>query len=75
MTLDARHTVALLIVISTGLTALELPPDSLLSTATLSLASGASALSLIAVAALLGSRWSWLEDVFGGLDRVYRLHK
>jgi predicted ferric reductase len=75
MTLDARHTVVFLIVTSFGLTALELPADSQLGTAGLSLASGVAALSLMAMAALLGSRWRWLEDVFGGLDRVYRVHK
>ena len=75
MTLDARHTVTLLIVISIGLTALDIPPDSRLTTAGLSLASGVAALSLMACSALLGSRWTWLEDLFGGLDRVYRVHK
>jgi predicted ferric reductase len=29
----------------------------------------------MASSALLGSRWRWLEGLFGGLDRVYQVHK
>jgi predicted ferric reductase len=53
----------------------EVPSGTWASTATLSLAAGVAALTMMAMAALLGSRWPWLEDVFGGLDRVYEVHK
>ncbi|GGA76128.1 ferric reductase [Arenimonas soli] len=52
-----------------------LPAATWASTATLSLFSGVAALVMMAMAALLGSRWRWLEDLFGGLDRVYEVHK
>jgi predicted ferric reductase len=45
------------------------------STATLSLASGVSALALMAAAAILAARWPPVEGWFGGLDRVYQAHK
>lgn len=71
MTLAAGHAVVLLVAISFGVAALALPAETRLSTASLSLASGVSALSLMAGAALLGSRWRTLDVLFGGLDRVY----
>lgn len=73
--LAARHAVALIVAISFGLTVLSVPAQTLLSTASLSLASGVAALGLMAGSALLGSRWRWLEALFGGLDRVYQVHK
>ncbi|GAB2506276.1 ferric reductase-like transmembrane domain-containing protein [Arenimonas alkanexedens] len=30
---------------------------------------------MMACAASLGARWGWVEDLFGGLDRVYEVHK
>lgn len=75
MIIDARHAVTFLTAVSFGVTALAVPADTRLSSAGLSLACGASALSLMAGSALLGSRWRWLEGVFGGLDRVYQVHK
>ncbi len=61
--------------ISLAVVLVAIPPATWASTATLSLASGVTALVMMAMAALLGSRWAWLEDVFGGLDRVYEVHK
>lgn len=75
MTLDSRHAVGFPIAISFGLIALSVPSATWVSSASLSLASGASALTLMAGAALLGARWRWLEVAFGGLDRVYQVHK
>lgn len=69
------HAVVSLVAISFCLTGLALPADTRLGNAGLSLASATSALSLMAGAALLGSRWRCLETVFGGLDRVYQVHK
>ena len=41
----------------------------------LSLGSGIAAVSLMALAAVLGARWKVIESLFGGLDRVYETHK
>ena len=51
------------------------PRDTWLGTATLSLAAGVAAFSMMAWAALLGGRLRWVEALFGGLDRVYETHK
>ena len=67
--------VSAVVAVSCGLVLLEVPADTWLTTATLSLASGVAALSLMATAAILGGRWPWIESVFGGLDRVYEAHK
>lgn len=36
--------------------------------------SGLVALAILSLSLVLISRWAWLEDYFGGLDRVYRFH-
>lgn len=61
--------------VSVTLTLLDVPPETWLTTATFSLASGISALALMAFAAILASRWYVVEGIFGGLDRVYEAHK
>jgi predicted ferric reductase len=53
----------------------ELPPSDWVSPAAMSLAAGVAALAMMGLAALLGARWGWVEDGFGGLDRVYEVHK
>ncbi|WP_396594521.1 ferric reductase-like transmembrane domain-containing protein [Brevundimonas sp. R86498] len=67
--------VAGIIAISLATTALAIPASSWLSTAAVSLACGVAALSLMAGSAILGGRWGWVESAFGGLDRVYTVHK
>src|SRR5690606_23475482 len=67
--------VALPIAISSVLVAAAIPSSTWWSSAAVSLAAGVAALSLMACAALLGSRWAIVETSFGGLDRVYRAHK
>lgn len=67
--------VSAVIAISLALVLLEVPLDTWLTTATLSLACGVAALSLMATAAILGGRWPLPESLFGGLDRVYEAHK
>lgn len=64
-----------IIVISFVTTAFAIPAASWLSTAGISLACGVAALSLMAGSAILGGRWGWVEGAFGGLDRVYTVHK
>lgn len=63
------------IAVSVGLTLLEVPADTWATTATLSLACGVAALALMSTTAILGGRWGWIETPFGGLDRVYAVHK
>ncbi|QIB67676.1 ferredoxin reductase family protein [Kineobactrum salinum] len=67
--------VAVPVVIAFTLVALEIPRNDWASTAAASLSSGVAALSLMAWAAILSSRVTAVESVFGGLDRVYRAHK
>lgn len=67
--------VSAVITVSFGLVVVEIPTNTWLTTATLSLACGVAALSLMATAAILGGRWPWMESIFGGLDRVYEAHK
>lgn len=64
------------ILLITALTLLlEIPADTWLTSATLSLILGATALAYMAVSCLLASRWRVVENLFGGLDRVYDTHK
>ncbi|MGM0701562.1 MAG: ferredoxin reductase family protein [Pseudomonadota bacterium] len=53
----------------------EVPAATWPSSATLSLATGVSALALMATSAILASRWAWVERLLGGLDQVYLAHK
>lgn len=64
------------ILLITSLTLLlEIPSATWLTSATLSLILGASALACMATSCLLASRWRWVERLLGGLDRVYETHK
>ncbi|WP_341304864.1 ferredoxin reductase family protein [Pseudomonas sp. TMP25] len=54
---------------------LEIPVNTWLTSATLSMIFGTTALLYMAASCLLGSRWRAVESVFGGLDRVYETHK
>lgn len=64
-----------IVAVSFILTLQAVPSGTWLTTATLSLASGISALALMASAAILAARWQVVEGIFGGLDRVYDAHK
>jgi len=75
MHLNSRQFLPLLAAVSVTVVLAEIPSATWASTGALSLASGVVALVFMAMAALLGSRWNWLEDLFGGLDRVYEVHK
>ncbi|MBL0027542.1 MAG: ferric reductase-like transmembrane domain-containing protein [Rhodanobacteraceae bacterium] len=52
-----------------------IPSVDWVSTAAMSLSAGVAALAMMGMAALLGARWRWVESLFGGLDRVYEVHK
>src|SRR5690606_21739607 len=71
----AWQAVAGIAALAAALTLAGLPPGTRLGAGGLSLAAGVAALTLMAAAALLGSRWRWVERAFGGLDRVYAAHK
>ena len=75
MCLTARATVAGLVLISFAVTLIEVPRDDVFTVAALSLASGVAALTLMAASAILGGRVKLVEAWFGGLDRVYLVHK
>lgn len=69
------HAVLAIILSSFVLAIIELPTDTWLTPAALSLACGVAALAMMGAVAILASRWTWIEDIFGGLDRVYAVHK
>ncbi len=71
----SSHLIAGAAAISVALTLSELAPSAWLTLGAVSLACGVAALALMAGSAVLGSRWAWLESAFGGLDRVYQVHK
>lgn len=75
MHLRTWHVLALVGVVSFVLTLAAIPRDTWIGTAALSLGSGVAAAAAMGVAALLGGRWKLVESAFGGLDRVYRVHK
>lgn len=75
MTIKTWQAVLFPALVSSLLVFLELPEGTRLTTACFSLAAGVAALAMMAIAALLGSRWSWLESLLGGLDRLYLVHK
>lgn len=61
--------------ISIIVTLAQLPSTTWMSFGAFSLAMGVAALALMGAAALLASRWPFIESAFGGLDRVYLTHK
>ena len=75
MTIRAWQAVALVAAVGAALTFWDLPAGSRFGLGGISLAAGVAGFSLMAAAALLGSRWNWVEHGFGGLDRVYEAHK
>ncbi|OLF54122.1 ferric reductase-like transmembrane domain-containing protein [Pseudomonas chlororaphis] len=70
-----RYPVLGILLVTTLTVLLEIPSVTWLTSATLSLILGASALACMALSCLLASRWRWVERLFGGLDRVYETHK
>ncbi|MDD2047060.1 ferredoxin reductase family protein [Pseudomonas putida] len=69
------HCILGILLITTLTLLTEIPVDTWLTSATLSLVLGTSALAYMAVSCLLASRWGVVESLFGGLDRVYETHK
>jgi predicted ferric reductase len=75
MRLRTWHAIFGLTAVSFALTLAEIPQETWLTPSALSLSLGVAAASLMGSAALLGSRWKWVEALFGGLDHVYQTHK
>ncbi|MGE7955290.1 ferredoxin reductase family protein [Pseudomonas sp. NPDC089530] len=73
--MKTRYVVLGTLLITSFTVLLEIPSDTWLTSATLSLILGANALACMALSCLLASRWRWVERLFGGLDRVYETHK
>ncbi|WP_219063967.1 ferric reductase-like transmembrane domain-containing protein [Pseudomonas sp. UMAB-08] len=69
------HCIVGILLITAMTLLIEIPSDTWLTSATLSLILGTAALAYMAVAALLASRSRAVEVLFGGLDRVYETHK
>ncbi|VVQ29214.1 Dihydroorotate dehydrogenase B (NAD(+)), electron transfer subunit [Pseudomonas fluorescens] len=69
------HCIVGILLITTCTLLIEIPVDTWLTSASLSLVLGATALVYMAVSCLLASRWRVVEHLFGGLDRVYDAHK
>ncbi|WP_205780750.1 ferredoxin reductase family protein [Methylocaldum sp. 14B] len=75
MYIKTWHAVLFLTVTSGAVVIAEIPRDTWLTSAALSLALGVAAVAMMGAAAILGSRWTIVESLFGGLDRVYLTHK
>lgn len=75
MRIRSWQAVLVLATVSFMLVLAEVPRSDWLTPAAWSLASGVTAFSLMGAAALLGGRWRFVEAGFGGLDRVYQVHK
>ncbi|MCT8961042.1 ferric reductase-like transmembrane domain-containing protein [Pseudomonas veronii] len=73
--MKTRHCLVVLFLITTLTLLMDIPVKTWLTSATLSLLLGTCALVYMAASCVLASRWSVVENVFGGLDRVYEVHK
>lgn len=75
MHLESWHTIGLLAAVSFAATMHDIAPGTRVTLAAWSLAAGVTAVSLMGAAAVLGGRLRVVESLFGGLDRVYEVHK
>ena len=71
----ASTLVPLLVLASFGALLAGLPAGHRWVMGSLGLGAGISAVALMGAAAVLAARWPWVESLFGGLDRVYEVHK
>ncbi|NYT66083.1 ferredoxin reductase family protein [Alcaligenaceae bacterium] len=69
------HTISVIVLITAVTVLMQIPSQTWASSASISLILGAAALACMAVACILASRWRIVEAIFGGLDRIYELHK
>lgn len=75
MRITSTPFLSIIAAISVATVLAAIPSADWFSSAAMSLACGVAALAMMGLAALLGARWRWVEDLFGGLDRVYEVHK
>lgn len=75
MRLTSSVSISALVLSSYACALVAVPSTTWFSLAALSLGAGMSAFTLMAGAATLSARWAWVENLFGGLDRVYETHK
>lgn len=75
MTVKASHTISGIVLITAITVLMQIPPGTWATAATASLIMGASALACMASSCILASRWYRVEQLFGGLDRIYEAHK
>ena len=73
--LGAFSLIFLLVLVSFAALVVVLPPQGRWVPGTFALGSGITATALMGAAAVLSARWRWVESAFGGLDRVYAVHK
>src|SRR5690606_7176367 len=75
MQLKSWHAIGLVAAVSFAATLHDVAPGTRSTFAAWSLAAGVAAVSLMGAAAVLGARLRVVESLFGGLDRVYEVHK
>ncbi|MGG4776058.1 ferric reductase-like transmembrane domain-containing protein [Paenalcaligenes sp. Me52] len=75
MTIKTWHTIGGITAISAVTVLLQIPSFTWPHSATLSLIAGVAALVCMAVSCILASRWHVVEELYGGLDRIYETHK
>ena len=75
MTIKTWHTLTAILAITACTTLLQIPANSWLSSASLSLIAGAVSLAYMGFSCVLASRWVFIERFYGGLDRMYETHK
>jgi predicted ferric reductase len=75
MQLRTWQAIGFVVVVSIGVVFAAVPSNTWLTAGAISLAAGVAALSMMGTAALLSTRFSWIESAFGGLDRMYLTHK
>lgn len=75
MTIKTWHAICATTLISAITVLHQVPPSTWATSATASLTAGVISLACMAIACILASRWGFIENLFGGLDRVYETHK
>lgn len=75
MAIKSWQAISSIVLITTVTVLMQIPPETWITSATVSLILGAASLACMASSCILASRWHSIERLFGGLDRVYEAHK
>ena len=75
MAVKSWQAISSIVLITSATVLMQIPSETWITSATVSLILGASALACMASSCILASRWHGVEQLFGGLDRVYEAHK